>query len=45
MASFTGKRIDPSKLLPRAFANKPEKMTKEEREKEKRVVKKQLGIK
>jgi len=45
MASFTGKYIAPSKLLPEEFADKVKKMTKEEREKEKREVKKRLGIK
>lgn len=45
IASLTGKRVDPSKLLPKEFTDRPEIMTKEEREKEKREVKKQLGIK
>ena len=45
IASFTGKIINHSKLLPEAFTDKPKRMTKEEKEKEKREVKKQLGIK
>ncbi len=44
IASLIGKRVNPSKLLPEEFAEKPKRMTKGEREKEKREVKKQLGI-
>lgn len=42
---LTGKRINPVSLLPEEFKDKAKIMTKEERKKEKREVKKQLGIK
>lgn len=45
IAALVGKKVNHTKLIPEEFTEKSEKMTKKEREKEKREVKKQLGIK